>query len=204
MSDGDSAAPAGPLIRLFLARHGRTRLNAAGVLRGHLDPPLDSIGRFQALVLADVLAHQGLVSIVSSPLLRARETAEPIGLRTGLPVEIDERLIDRDYGCWAGRSKDEVIARWGSLDDAPEIEPTKSVVDRTMAALTEVCDRFSDGTVLVVSHDAVNSSVLPILDARLDDIGTVPQDTGCFNVIERSGAHWSVRSVNNAPAGHDL
>jgi broad specificity phosphatase PhoE len=204
MGDGDPAAPADPIVRLFLARHGRTRLNAAGVLRGHLDPPLDAVGHFQALVLADVLAHQGLASIVSSPLLRARETAEPIGLRTGLPVEIDVRLIDRDYGPWAGRSKSEVIARWGSLDDAPEIEPTQAVVDRTMAALAEACDRSSDGAVLVVSHDAVNSSVLRILDARLDDIGTVPQDTGCFNVIERSGAQWSVRSVNNAPAGHDL
>ena len=62
------------------------------------------------------IRHQGLTTIVSSPLLRARETAEPIGLRTGIPVEIDERLIDRDYGTWAGRSKGEVIARWGSLD----------------------------------------------------------------------------------------
>jgi broad specificity phosphatase PhoE len=123
------------VVRLFLARHGRTRLNAAGVLRGHLDPPLDAVGRFQALVLADVLAHQRLASIVSSPLLRARETAEPIGLRTGLPVEIDERLIDRDYGSWAGRSKEEVVARWGSVDNNPEIEPAQAVVDRAIAAL---------------------------------------------------------------------
>jgi broad specificity phosphatase PhoE len=145
MDDGDRAAPTDRVIRLFLARHGRTRLNAAGVLWGHLDPPLDAVGRFQALVLADVLAHQGLVSIVSSPLLRARETAEPIGLRTGLPVEIDERLIDRDYGPWAGRSKDEVAALWGSVDNAPEIEPIQAVVDRAVAALVEVCDRSSDG-----------------------------------------------------------
>jgi len=155
-------------------------------------------------VLADVLAHQELASIVSSPLLRARETAEPIGLRTGLPVEIGERLIDREYGPWAGKSKDEVAARWGSVDNAPEIEPTQAVVDRPVAALAEACDRSSGGAVLVVSHDAVNSVVLPIFDARLDDVGTIPQDTVCFNVIERRDARWSVRSVNNAPAGHDL
>jgi probable phosphoglycerate mutase len=79
------------------------------VLRGRLDPPLDAVGRFLPLVLADVLARQGLASIVTSPLLRARETAKPVGLRTGLPVEIDKRLIDRDYGTSDGRSKDEVV-----------------------------------------------------------------------------------------------
>jgi len=59
------------------------------------------------------------------------------------------------------------------------------------------------GAALVVSHDAVNCLVLPMLDERVDGVATLPQDTGCFNVIERRRNVWSVLSVNNVPAGHD-
>lgn len=60
---------------------------------------------------------------------------------------------------------------------------------------------MSGGSALVVSHDAVNRLVLPMLDRRLDGLGALVQDTGCFNVIERRGDVWSVLSVNNAAGG---
>jgi hypothetical protein len=43
-----------------------------------------------------------------------------------------------------------------------------------------------------------------MLDERLDGVGRLFQDTGCFRAIERRGSVWSVLSVNNAPAGHDV
>lgn len=83
--------------RVFLPRHGRTALNAAGLLRGRLDPGLDAVGVLQALALAGVLGYQDLQLIVSSPLVRAVETAKKVALRAGLEVEVDERLVDRDF-----------------------------------------------------------------------------------------------------------
>lgn len=77
---------------LFLVRHGQTAANAAGLFLGRADPPLTDIGRRQADAIAAVLPRPGRV--ISSPLLRARDSAAAFGL----PVEVDERWIEMDYG----------------------------------------------------------------------------------------------------------
>lgn len=200
----ESRKPRPAPLRVYLARHGQTPLNAAGALRGHLDPDLDSVGQRQASVLGDVLARANLGWIVSSPLKRAVATAFEVARRAGLSVVIDERFIDRDYGPWAGRLKDEVIAEWGSLDAAPDVEPERKVLARSMAALNDACQQVSSGGILVVSHDAVNRALLTALRAGTGDIQPVHQDTGCFNLLERRGKQWSILSVNNTPAQDPL
>lgn len=110
--------PTSPAV--ILARHGRTRLNAEGRLRGHLDPPLDQIGAEEARrlsgqvapLLTDHLPHR----ILASPLLRTIQTAQQIARGVGLAVTVEERLIDRDFGAWAGARAKDVTARWGSID----------------------------------------------------------------------------------------
>jgi broad specificity phosphatase PhoE len=189
------------VTQIYLARHGRTRLNAAGLLRGRLDPELDVVGLVQAMALGDVIGRQALQLVVSSPLKRAVDTAVQVATRAGVEVEIDQRLIDRDYGSWAGKSRDEVIARWGSLDAAPDIEPEAEVLARAMDALIDISRRVVGGVAVMVSHDAVNRLLLPALDSNLKDLDPLPQDTGCFNVIECQGGTWSVKSVNNIPPG---
>jgi broad specificity phosphatase PhoE len=186
-----------------LVRHGRTALNAAGVLRGRLDPELDGVGLRQASVLGDVLGRRELQLIVSSPLHRAVETAAAVSRRAGLAVEIDPRLIDRDYGRWAGEPREVVTARYGSLSVAPGVEPAADVLTRSMEALNDTCRRVPGGAAVVVSHDAVNSLLLTALDPSLGASETVGQDTGCFNVLEFRDRIWSVLSINNAPALHD-
>jgi broad specificity phosphatase PhoE len=52
----------------------------------------------------------------------------------------------------------------------------------------------------MVSHDAVNRLLLPALDPALEDVDPLPQDTGCFNVIEHRDGQWFVKSINNNPA----
>ena len=79
---------------LFIVRHGRTVANARGLLQGRVDNPLDATGRQQAHEISVALGTVDVV--VSSPLRRARETAEPLGL----PLRIDERWIELDYGEW--------------------------------------------------------------------------------------------------------
>jgi broad specificity phosphatase PhoE len=63
---------------VYLVRHGQTRLNAAGLLRGHIDTPLDEVGRREARALADMFAGLRLGAIVGSPLARAQATAATI------------------------------------------------------------------------------------------------------------------------------
>lgn len=193
----------GRLVRIYLARHGRTALNAAGALRGHLDPELDAVGAHQVSVLGDVLGRLSLKLVVSSPLRRATETASAVARWAGLEVEKDDRFVDRDYGEWAGHQLDEVVAQYGGVDAAPGVEPASAVLQRARSGLDDVADRIGEGSGAIVSHDAVNRLLLHWIDPSLGEIGLIPQDTACFNVIERRDGRWVVVSVNNAPAGHD-
>jgi broad specificity phosphatase PhoE len=185
--------------RLFLVRHGQTALNAGGVLRGRLDPPLDAIGRKEATAVAEAIGQAGIDLVVASPLLRAVETATPIAEGAGVDLETDERLLDRDYGSWAGKPKEKLIARWGSLDAAPDVEPAAEVFARGMDALLDVASRLRSGAAVLVTHDAVLQLLLPALDPRLKQDEPITQATGCFNVVEAQGDGWHVTQLNVSP-----
>jgi broad specificity phosphatase PhoE len=185
---------------VYLARHGQTPLNEAGLLRGLADPPLNETGRRQAERLGAALGSRGLVAVISSPLLRARQTAQPIAERAGLEVTVDQCLLDRDYGPWTGVSQESVTQRWGSVDRAPGVEPRLAVRDRAVPGLTSVARRHVGGTVVVVSHDAVNREVLAAFDPGLGDPDAIPQDNGCFNTLDWRDGRWAVLGVNELPA----
>jgi broad specificity phosphatase PhoE len=99
---------------LILVRHGESTGNADGLLLGRIDAPLTERGLTQAKAAGRSVA--GATRLISSPLARARDTAEALG--TGLPVEIDDRWIEVDYGEFDGRPlgsvPDEVWTRWRS------------------------------------------------------------------------------------------
>ena len=199
MDDPIASRGAHPAVNVYLARHGRTELNAAGLLRGHLDPPLDPVGRREAKDLAVAIANFGSDLVVSSPLRRALETARYFADECGLAVEIDERLIDRDYGKWAGRPAEELYAEFGSLDAAPGVEPREAVARRALAALDAAADRVEEAAVLV-AHDAVNRLLIASLDAdRFGSFEQIPQRTACVNFLQRSGNTWSVARVDLCP-----
>ena len=184
---------------MYLARHGQTPLNEADVLRGLADPPLNEAGQQQARRLAAVLGSRCLAAVFTSPLRRATQTAAAVAERAGLPAITDERLVDRDYGPCTEVSEDEVVARWGSVDDAPGVESASIVRDRAVSGLTDIARRFPGGAVVVVSHDAVNRQVLTALDPSLGKPEGLPQENGCFNTLEVSDGGWIVRAVNELP-----
>lgn len=163
---------------VYLVRHGQTPLNESGVLLGLLDPPLDDVGHHQARRLGAVLGSRGLSAVVASPLRRARETAQPVADRAGLKVATDRRLVDRDYGRWAGTSRESVVARWGSVDGAPGVEPLVVVRDKAVECLTDIARRAHGGMVVAVRHDAVNRQALVAFDADLGDPDALPQENG--------------------------
>lgn len=185
---------------VYLVRHGRTALNASGQLRGLLDPPLDEVGRDEARALAAAIAPSEPILVVSSPLRRAVETAEAIAAECGLTAEIDPALIDRDYGPWAGHRLEDVIAEWGSLDDAPDVEPLADVLERARLVLDDVVQRVGAERAVIVAHDAINRSLIALLDpARWQYPAQVPQRTGCLNVVYHGTDRWLVAKVDVSP-----
>jgi broad specificity phosphatase PhoE len=148
---------------LYVVRHGRTALNAAGRLRGHRNVPLDDVGRSEASALGRLFASVPISRIYSSPLSRAVETANAISATTRASVMIDDRLVDRDYGDWAGTTGAEIEQRFGSLDDAPGIEPRDSVVARGLSLVRDIRARHRGQRVVIVAHDVVNRLLLGAL-----------------------------------------
>ena len=96
------------MTTLFLVRHGRTDWNKEGVFRGHKDVPLDEVGRKEALLVGERLKGEGIKGVYSSPLSRAKETAEAIAQFHNAEVEVVEELIDLHFGEWEGMSLKEV------------------------------------------------------------------------------------------------
>lgn len=96
--------------RLVMLRHGQTEYNASSRMQGQLDTDLSDLGRDQAAAAAEVLAKRQPLLIVSSDLRRALDTAETLGVRTGVPVSVDKRLRETHLGDWQGLTHLEVDA----------------------------------------------------------------------------------------------
>jgi probable phosphoglycerate mutase len=90
------------VTEILLIRHGETDWNAAKRLQGHLDIPLNAEGQRQALALGHALLGEDLDAIISSDLLRARQTAQQIAAPRGMTVQIDADLRERCYGAFEG------------------------------------------------------------------------------------------------------
>lgn len=148
---------------IYLARHGRTAYNHEGRFQGQRDVPLDDTGRTQARQLAELASSHDFAALWASPLSRARETAETVAARIGLPIRFDERLMETDAGDWTGRSFAEIqeqdpdgFAAFVHGDPAfafPGGESFQEQGDRVMAALAEV--EQSTLPALVVCHGVV-------------------------------------------------
>jgi broad specificity phosphatase PhoE len=141
---------------IAFVRHGETPPNRAGLLLGRGDPVLTDAGREQAEQLAGRLRVLAPESVISSPLERARDTAAPIAKAVGCAVDVDERLIEIDYGEWDGQPFAElapaVVRRWrGDADFAPPGGESLRVVGGRIAGFCEEWLR-ADRVVVAVSH----------------------------------------------------
>jgi broad specificity phosphatase PhoE len=186
-------------VVVLLVRHGRTALNAAGVLRGRLDPPLDDVGEREAWALAEAFRSFRFATVVTSPLVRAHQTAAAIAEASWAALEVEPDLVDRDYGSWAGSSVSEIVRQFGSLESAPGVEPERDFAGRVIAAVLAIADRSAPIPVVVVAHDAVNRAVLAHLAPIFEDAADVPQRTGCWNRLERRNASWTAPVVDAQP-----
>jgi broad specificity phosphatase PhoE len=146
-----------------------------------------------------VLGRDQVTRIVASPLRRALETATAIGTECRREVVVDFRLVDRDYGIFAGRRQGAVEKAWGSIEGAPGVEPSGEVRGRAMAALADAARDATEGAVVVVSHDAVIRLCLVACDPSLGDPAGLAQGTGHFNVVEIRSGTWRVLDVNVRP-----
>jgi broad specificity phosphatase PhoE len=190
---------------LIIVRHGRTEANASGLLLGRrVDPPLDELGRRQAVALAGALPA---ARVVSSPLQRARETAEAFGR----PVVVDERWIELDYGELDGTPlRDvprEVWAAWRA-DPAwvpPGGESLMALGDRVRDACAALADEAANGDVIVVTHVSPVKAALAWALGVGDEISfRAYVAPASITTIATSGARPSLHGFNGCTHLDDL
>lgn len=189
---------------LYLVRHGQTAVNALHEEHGRFDDALDGAGLEQAAALGRAFRGVPVGAVLSSPMIRARQTAEPIAAATGLVVQVVADLLDRDYGPWTGHPRDEIVARFGSVDAAPGVEPWPVFADRAVAAMTTLVTGLAgEARVVVVSHDAINRAVLWqwCRPTAVADPHAIPQANACWNRLRRSGSAWHLEVLDASPAG---
>jgi broad specificity phosphatase PhoE len=188
---------------IYLIRHGATEHNLARPprLQGRkIDDPLAGEGRRQAQRTAALLAGAALDAIFSSPLLRARQTAEAIALLHGLSIETVDDLVEVDVGLWEGMAWDRIerehpkASRQFLADPAVHGylggENFQHVRDRVVPAMDRLMENQLGRTVAVVAHNVVNRCYLAhLLGIPMAHYRRITQDNCGVNLLRyRDGA----------------
>ncbi|HJC61965.1 MAG TPA: histidine phosphatase family protein [Candidatus Dietzia intestinigallinarum] len=148
--------------RFLLARHGQTPLSVDRRYSGQGDPRLTDLGLLQAeRTAARLAAHPHLAAVVSSPLSRALGTAERTAKAAGVPLVVDDDLIETDFGSWEGltfreasEQDPELHSRWlgDTTVSPPGGESFDEVRERVERGLRRIVSERPGGVVAVVSH----------------------------------------------------
>ncbi len=157
---------------LYCVRHGQSVYNAEGRIQGQLDPPLSDLGRLQAEAVATRLGELPIEAVFSSPLDRARSTAEPLAKAIGVEIQTDDRLKEINVGVFQGmlwadvqESHPEFAEKWKAQDPdyvIPEGESRRQLMQRGAAALHHV-QQAGYQHVAVVAHGAILAAAFKTL-----------------------------------------
>ncbi len=145
-------------VPFWFLRHGETDWNAQGLSQGNVDIPLNPTGLAQARSAAERLRNRGIATIVSSPLSRARVTAEIVGDALSVPVQIDDGLPEVRFGVQEGHPMSDWFAHWVAGNFTPE--GAESFAELRHRAVTAVNRALGlPPVVLVVAHGALFRAV---------------------------------------------
>jgi broad specificity phosphatase PhoE len=167
---------------IYLARHGQTAYNHEGRFQGQQEIPLDATGRAQARELAARASAYGFRALWTSPLLRARETADAVAASIGVEPREDPRLMETDAGEWTDRSFAAVMAAspvqfaaFASADPSFAFPGGESFAEqevRVAAALADI--ERAELPALVVCHGMTIRAALATRGAPPDEFRRVP------------------------------
>lgn len=163
---------------LVLVRHGETDWNRDNRFQGHADPPLNETGRRQARALAAGLRGEPFAALYTSPLRRARETAEILGAELALEPGEASSLMEVDVGSWSGLTRSEVearfpdgFARWLAYGHGWDDGETYAELGaRVVAGLSRFGERHAEGIVVAVTHGGPIRSALAAADGVAYDV----------------------------------
>ena len=181
-------------MKIYILRHGETDLNAKGIMQGWLDKPLNQNGRELAVVTGQAMKGIKFDKCISSPLLRAKETAEIVLRQSGssIPINTDDRLREINFGAMEGRTLAEMGSeghlffndpfKFSGFDGG---ETIKDVCKRTQEFLKELIARGDFQNCLIGAHGCAVRAMLNYLYDDPSDFwrGHAPYNCS-VNIIE--------------------
>ncbi|WP_027407511.1 alpha-ribazole phosphatase [Anaerovibrio sp. RM50] len=182
------------MTKLILVRHGQTVWNKLGKYQGQADIELSEVGKEQAALLARNFPIEKVDAIYSSPLVRARETAEALGTALNIPVETCEEFCEISFGKWEGLTYDEIHAQWPKEHDllftrpdlltCPDGEGFTQVQERATAKMEKIIRENPDKTLVIVAHGGVIRTLLcHALGMPLKNMWHIRQDNTAVNLV---------------------
>ncbi|MEO7194139.1 MAG: bifunctional RNase H/acid phosphatase [Pseudonocardiaceae bacterium] len=185
----------GSPTRLLLLRHGQTENSVQLRYSGRTDLPLTELGQRQAAAAAARLASvDGVAAVISSPLLRARQTATLVADALGMPLTVHDGLIETDFGAWEGLTFAEASARDPELHTRwladtsvapPDGESMDAVHRRVRRVRDQLIAEHGAATLVVVSHVTPIKALLRMaLDAGPSVLHRLHLDVASLSVAE--------------------
>lgn len=138
----------------YFIRHGETDWNKLKLMQGQTDTPLNATGIFQAEAAAEIISTRKIVTICTSPLRRARQTAELISAKSSAPSIVTVAgLMEANFGSYEGHPSGPWRDEWLKGGEIPNGEDYEAFVERSLQAINECLQH--PGPVLIVSHGGV-------------------------------------------------
>jgi broad specificity phosphatase PhoE len=185
---------------LGLLRHGQTDWNIDLRLQGTTDIAMNQIG-IEQIQTASKHLTQGWDVVLSSPLGRARQSAEIVAAQIGISeIAIEPLLLERAFGIGEGLTYAEWGEKFSKLDDIPGAESKASVEQRARKLLTHIESNYAGARVLAVSHGALIRFVLSEVSA-----GTIPPagerlQNASLHLLHHRGS-WELEGWQPQPLG---
>jgi len=192
------------VLRLFVLRHGETESSRERRFTGGRDDALSPTGQRQAEAVAAALAALPLHAVYTSPLERARTSAELVAKPHRLPVQLDRRFAEMGFGAWEGLTPDEVApdlyARWQTSPHTvavPGGESLTAVAARVAEGVAAIQAAHPDQTVALVTHAiVVRLIVLEALGLAPARLWSVDASPGGLTEIEYRPGWVTVHRMN--------
>ncbi len=183
------------ITTICLIRHGETDWNAQRRIQGRTDIPLNEKGIQQARECRDFLKNSEWDLIITSPLKRAKQTAEIINEALNIDViEMDE-FIEKSFGDVEGMTLQERRSAYPDRN-YPNQEDDEAFSSRIQKGIEKIQEKYEHGKVILVAHGAVISTLLAILSDGKIGTGKTRLGNACISNIHFHEGMWLIKDYN--------
>ncbi|AFS80058.1 phosphoglycerate mutase [Candidatus Nitrosopumilus koreensis AR1] len=194
--------------QIIFLRHGQAKNNTERILAGRTEGvPLTDVGQQQAQHTAELLEHMNISAIYSSPIQRAKHTAEIVGKHNSLDVTIDDRLIELDMGKFTGMAYDEIFNDHGNvfmkfyqgdLEIAHNgVETFDEVKKRVLGIVNHVVEKHPDENVVLVTHmDPIKAMLSTVVDLSPTNLFELIIANASLNLFRENKRKFSISGLN--------